>query len=283
MLNPIIEQIKQQQDIVSEKKSLFGLIDRYILDAKGFFSGLFKSVTDLKDNTFSVRVENQVSLPEVQKVDGAVSLKEIRLLLVGLKDTVSALEDVKNAIDKGNKQVAKELKPEKIDLAPITKAIENIPEVEIPEHPESVSVNNFSELKKSFDDLAKKVNIKFPEIVFPEFPKSLDVNNLKEHTKAIIDAIKAIEMPEGTDVSPVVDIVREVKASIDGLVFPVPNFQSSWNHSLDMQSNDSNVTVHRTSGVVDYLEMTNDGGTYRKTITRDSSGNATAISDWSQQ
>lgn len=163
---------------------------------KGLFSGLkvalaqmfAQILTQVKKHTFTVKVDNQIKLPEIQKVEDrntVLGLDAVEKSVRSVQEEVSTLtKEQKKALG----ELAKILKPEKVDFAAVVKAIQaiKIPETKIPEAPKEISVKNLDELKKPLAELASKLKIEFPAINIPEFPKSVTVGNL-----ATVEAILA--------------------------------------------------------------------------------------------
>lgn len=179
-----------------------------------------------------------------------------------------------------------------------------IPEVKFPEYPKQIKSDITSlpkyvqdelmalrkqvqSLSKAIDGIELKPNI---QVASPEV--KIDLASLQSQIKALQDTIREIE------VSPVVNIDTDelnasmgaVKSSIESIKFPIPNFQSSWQHSLEMQSKDRpKKFIYTTVGgskVISYIEMVgNDGNTYRKTYSYTSNDpeNPDADSGWVQQ
>lgn len=173
----------------------------------GLFHGLKVALAEMfgavlkqiKKYTFKVNVENQLSLPEIQKVKGSVSVDEAWGILLGLDEMLGALEN----LQKDFAGLVKPLRPKEVYLDEVIKAIKTIkipdvkvpdiklPETKFPAYPKEIAVSNLSELKKPLLDLATKIQDKLSAIEFPEFPRSLSINNL-DSIKAGLDEIVAI-------------------------------------------------------------------------------------------
>lgn len=182
----IIQLIQETTDKFTHKKATVGIIRGIITDSKEFLDKLSKKIVDsINKNVFNVKVENQIELPKVQKIDGQVSIKDMRTLVLGLNEVIKALGQVKKSAEDNTKTISKNLKPEKIDFSSLEKAVKGIkfPEVKIPEQRKSVEVSNLNELKKYFDILAKKFNISAPVVNVPPFPKEIKVSNFPKPEK----------------------------------------------------------------------------------------------------
>ena len=183
MLEPseIIQTLKNDQDKQNQRKASVGLIKGIITDAKEFFTKLFDNITELKNSTFKVNVENQIELPETQKIEGEVSIKEIRSILLGLNEMIKGLYETKSAIE-ANKIELPEQK--EVDFSSLEKAIREIPETVIPEYPEQkeeIRISNLNEITKYFQAVIEKIEgIKIPETKIPAFPKKIEISNLPE-------------------------------------------------------------------------------------------------------
>lgn len=183
----IIQTQKELTEKQNQRKASVGLIKGIISDAKNFFNKLNEKVLDLKDNTFKVKVVNQIKVPDIQRIKGSVSLVEVQALLSAINSVIEGVNKVQTTLQEQTKNLDT-LKPEKIDFTSVEKAIKNIPKVNIPDFPEQreeIRVNNLSELKKYFDELSKKLNINFPEINIPSYPKEIKISNFPKQEKVI--------------------------------------------------------------------------------------------------
>jgi hypothetical protein len=161
---------------VSQRSTVAGLIRAITLDAKNFFSKLLSEFGKIIiKNKFDVEVKNPTKLPSVFKIDGSVSLKDTKALLVGLNEIIKVVENTKKNLQEQTKQLEKSLKPEKVDFSELKKAIENIeiPEVVIPEtiippFPKEIKISNFPE------------QVRIPEVSIPPFPKKIEISNFPD-------------------------------------------------------------------------------------------------------
>lgn len=187
----IIEENKQVNDGTNQRSSTAGLLKAITLDAKQFFTNLFKmSVDKLANNKFDVEVKNQIVLPKVQQIDGEVSLKDTKALLIGLNEIVIGVENVKKTYEASAKSLEKNLKPEKIDLSKLEKAVKDI---YIPDPLKEVSVSNFIDYNKKLDAIVKEIaKLKLdPKIeVKTQTPRvSIDLEGVKNQLQAIIEIL----------------------------------------------------------------------------------------------
>ena len=292
----IIQTLQERDEKQKSRKAQVGLISGIIDDAKKFFTKNAEYLAHLvTSKTLSVEVKNQLKLPDTQKVDGSVSIKEIKALVAGLeavRGEVQKLEKLSTAISK----LSTDLKPVPVDFSTVEKAIKaiHIPETVIPEAPETVSISNLAEVTKAMEGFVKA--IPQPEaVVIPEYPTSIEVNNLAplaKELKALTKTVDALaSRPEPVqDYSELAKGLASVKDAVDSIQFPIPQFKSSWNQSLDMQSQDAATTFTYTTvaatKVISYVQfVANDGNTYRKTFSYTSSdpANPDATTGWVRQ
>jgi|GEM_PF-5160312 len=275
--------MKNINEIIQDQKELFGgLKDKEEkkqekTDDKLWVLRLFSSTLKaLREHNWSVIVKND-DKEELKSIERAISA------LPQPKDTVN----VSNMVDYTKKLNELITKVESLKLQV------NIPETKIPD---TVKVSNLKD-------------IKIPEVKIPEFPKipepkDVDFSKLINELQAIKKAVEVVgvgndekiqksltsvlgdlksgllkleqtvkdskvEIPDNT--KDIIEGYKKVVKSIQDIKFPVPNFQSSWQHSLTMQAEDLPKTYIYTivggTKVVDYIEMsTPSGDTYRKTF-----------------
>lgn len=170
-----IEEQKQGAKTESFHKGLF-------LGLKVAFAQMIGSaLKTVKKNTYSVKVENQVELPKVQQIEGVVTLKDIRTIVLGLNEVVKEVRKVSEATAKSELALSKNLKPERVDFSAVEKAVNaiKIPETVIPDFPTVMQISNLAELKKPLADLASKLKIPAPIVNVPPNPKTITVGNLE--------------------------------------------------------------------------------------------------------
>lgn len=185
----IISEMKSKSDSKQERTSTVGLLRAVIQDAKDFFTNLVYGFGDkLSKSKFDVEVKNPLKLPDVFKVDGSVSLKDTKALLIGLNEIVRGIEATKKHYEAQTKQLEKSLKPEKIDFTKLEKAINSIT---IPEPLESTFVTNFPDYNKKLDLIQKEISkLKLdPKIEVSPAKVSIDLDGVKNQLKAILDAL----------------------------------------------------------------------------------------------
>lgn len=189
----IIEEMKSQGDSTNQRSSTAGLIKAITLDVKNFFADLFSnSVSKLSMNKFDVEVKNPLKLPDVFKIDGSVTLKDTKALLIGLNEIVRGIEATKKHYETQTKQLEKSLKPEKVDFTKLEKAINSI---SIPEPLESTFVTNFPDYNKKLDLIQKEISkLKLdPKINVSPTKVSIDLEGVKNQLQAILDALATPE------------------------------------------------------------------------------------------
>jgi hypothetical protein len=212
-----------------------------------------------------------VKFPDTQKIKGEVSVE-------GLTSLLHALNEL-NTSTKKNKPID----VQKIQGEVTVKNQISIPKVEFPKYPEEISVNNLIDYTKKLDEIKQElsgIEVK-PQInVQTEAPQvSIDLEGVKSRLESLIEEIKRIQVtPEVTvDLEKVVDACEKTTTAIKNLIFPVPNFHSSYDHSLSMRSEDMDKTfTYTTDGgkkVVETITVSDvDGGRYRKTYTYSGDG-----------
>ncbi len=246
-----------------------------------FFANSFKElVRQSISGNYKVDVKN---LPKVQDIKGKVAVE-------GLTTLLHALNELK-AITKGNKLTLPDI--QKISGEVIVK--NPAPETKIPEYPKQIKTEVIS-LPKYVQDLLSDVKKAIKEIeVKPEVKvetKASDVNidlsGVKNKLESVIKAIEKIEIPENkVDFSDVIDACKETTRAINNLKFPVPNFHSSYDHSLSMRSEDMDkVFAYTTDGSTKVIESITvrdvDGALYIKkyTYSGDGTGDPVTESKW---
>lgn len=131
-----------------------------------------------KGNTYSVKVENQLKLPDVQKISGEVTVKDLEGLILGLDQVIKSVKSLPQM--------------ERADLSALEKAVKDIKFPDHPKMPEplkTVEVTNLNELLKPLAKLASKLDTKSPTIHFPPPLKSVSVSNL-EAIETILSSIQ---------------------------------------------------------------------------------------------
>ncbi|OPZ94940.1 MAG: hypothetical protein BWY74_00151 [Firmicutes bacterium ADurb.Bin419] len=220
-----------------------------------------KSVDKLGGKTLNVEVKNQIDLT---KQFDSVS-RNIEKLQDKLSKYVSAVE----------KSIKKIKFPEPKDF-PDKIAITN--------KKIDVSVDNLDELKKSISGTNRILSAINSIVSSKEYPNEIKISNLAElnkHFENISKSVEAIEFPQ-VDVSSIVLAVKAVKQTINDLKFPVPNFKSSYEHSLAMRLKNAPKEFTYDGDDLAYVEATHMGITYRKTFTY-SDGKLISATDWEEQ
>lgn len=187
-------QIIQESSKEKNDRSLVGnLIKAIINDAKKFLNEL--SVATLKrvfKQTYRVEVSNQIKLPNVQKIEGKVSLKEIREVVIGLNEIVKKLDTLEVTNRKSTTQLEKSLKPVENDPSPIVKAIKDIkiPETKIPAPLSKIEITNLKELKDLLLKMLVELQKPTETVVIPPYPKTMTVGNLDKVEGLLADLNK---------------------------------------------------------------------------------------------
>ena len=248
------ELARVREAIVSVEKAMALVGD----SGKTGFSGLAKKVKSLnkaisgiKNTTFSVKDKN------TQK-----ALEQIKLLASSAK-----------RIDKHSQSLVETIEKEGV----ITKKQQEELKTIVGQAKDTIK------LLSAVLGVLEKIN---KQVGGQKYPKTIRVSNLDELEKKITQLskdIKSLSFPE-TDVSPIIKGLGKLETTIKNLQFPVPNFKSSFEHSLSMQLDEQDLTIHYNDNQdVDYLEAELNGKTYRKTLTYDANGNPISISKWVEQ
>lgn len=281
------EELQENEKKLAEEKSKRGFMGQVVAEAlleiekyfKQAVSELTKAIKGLMSHNYSVKILNpvtEVSVKNFPKIEipkqlETISFKEAKELLQAINKVQEAIKENKITIPEVN--------------FPKSFAISNLKEPK-----DQIRVTNLDELAKYLDtkqivkaikDSNKKTEIRMPSIA-PRF--EMKNEELLAELKLLRESIV---IPE-TDLSGVVSASEETTKAIKGLRFPVPNMASSWQHSLQMQSQDLALTgTYRTVNskkVQDYIQFTaNDGFTYRNTFTYDTDGDWTGHTGWVKQ
>jgi hypothetical protein len=274
-------EVGEQEADQGRKVFWLNILDETVKEFKTFLVTSFNQLAlTLKKNTFDVNVTNQekIEFPKVQKVE-VTNHKEFP------KDIkVSNLSDIKIP-------EAKLVVPDSITVKNFPKQ-EKFPEVRFPK---SMEVSNMREIVKEIKTIVDKIpkEIKLKQGLLDKTPKvtvNTDNTELLAAVRALQEAFKALadrKYPE-TDFNAVIEAIDKTTHSLDTLEFPVPQVTSSWQKSLTMQSEDLACTyvwkMVGTKEVLDYKEFTaEDGNTYRKTLTYNSTAKPTYQTEWEKQ
>lgn len=226
------------KDIVSQRDNKIAEIERDRTE-KGLFQGLkgamaqmlAAAVREVKKHTFSIKVENQIKLPDVQKVEDSKNTQKVSEVVAALSSLSKSVESLRKDSEKQTKELSTALKPKETDLSPVVKAVKDIkiPETKIPKPVESVTVKNLDELKKPLAELAAKLKIEFPTIDIPEYPKTITVGNLEAIESLLAELSTKTEQLTNKEypqvnLEPLIKATKNVQQAIDELVFPIPTF-----------------------------------------------------------
>jgi hypothetical protein len=196
----IVDEQQANTGEVQQRGSTANLLKAITSDAKNFFTSLFTNIGNkLANNKFDVEVKNPTKLPDVFKVDGSVSLKDTKALLIGLNEIVRKLDVANKTYEQSSKGLEKSLKPEKVDFSSLEQAIKAI---EIPKPLKEVSVDNLQDYSNQLELIKKEISkLKLdPKIeVKTQTPQvSIDLEGVKNQLQAIIEALsKPEEEPIG--------------------------------------------------------------------------------------
>lgn len=243
-----------------------------------------KSFTELIRQISSLRYDVNVDFPTVQVVKGDVSVDGFTSLL--------------HAIDK----LGYLTKQNKLEL-PDTQKIEGsvtvknpTPETKIPEYPKQIKADITSlpkYLAEKLDKLTetiKKLDVSPVINVENEAPQvQIDLESIKSGLEDIVEAVRLIQTtPEvNIDLKSVIDACDKTTKAVNGLVFPVPSFHSSYERSLTMRSEDlDKVYAWTTDGGKDVVESItvrdDDGSQWIRTYSYDGTGKVASETKWTR-
>lgn len=247
------------KDIVSQRDTKIAEIERDRTE-KGLFQGLkgalaqmFAAVVrEVKRHTFTVKVDNQIKLPEVQKTEDSKTTQKVSEVVTALSSLSKSVESLRKDSEKQTKDLSTALKPKETDLSPVVKAVKDIkiPETKIPAPLEAITVKNLDELKKPLAELASKLKIEFPTINIPEYPETITVSNLEAIESLLAELSTKTEQltnkeyPE-VDLDPLISATNKVQQAIDDLVFPIPTFNipKTVSGSVPVELQNNNLTA----------------------------------------
>jgi gamma-glutamylcyclotransferase (GGCT)/AIG2-like uncharacterized protein YtfP len=224
-----------------------------------------------------------VNFPDIQKVKGEVSVE-------GLTALLHSLNELKTAT-KSNKLILPET--QKVEGEVTVKNQVTIPEVKIPEYPKQIKTDVVSLPKyigEKLDSIKKelsKIEVSPVINVENEAPQvTIDLEGVKSGLEAVVEEIRRIQVtPEvNIDLDKVISATDKTTKAINSLVFPVPNFHSSYDHSLSMRANDMDKTfAYTTDGAKKVIESITvrdiDGGQYIKTYTYSGDGTGDPVTE----
>lgn len=233
-------------------------------------------VEEIQNSTLKTEVVNH---PQVQPIAGSVQIDQAQ----GLEEALDRLLEATT----GNKLELPETQA-------ITGSVEvsNFPtpeKVVIPEYPKQIKTDIVSLPKyvgEKLDDLKKAVlGLPAPIVNVPVQPTPqvhVDLQSVVDELEIVtqllgtLAAYEAEETP--LDLSPLISSMQDVEESIKAIKFPIPNFQSSWQHSRYMQSLDANTSyTYNAYGEVDTINVVLGDGTYTQTLTNATVSTPSAI------
>ncbi len=226
------------------------------------------------------------NLPKVQQVEGTV-------LVRGLTSLIQAIEELKYLTKKNKVEF-----PDTQKIEGTVKVSNPTPETKIPPYPKEIK-SEITSLPKYVGDKLDKISEDVKKIeLSPVINVQKDTPKVEIDLKGVMDRLEAItERLNLLEINPTVVIdtdelkksTDDVKQAINNLKFPVPNFQSSWSHSLSMRSEDMDkafaYTTDGTKKVIESITVRDeDGALYKKTYTYagDSSGDPLTESKWTR-
>jgi len=288
-MQKIIKEIAQKNKQDREQAEKDYQKNNLILWAKEYIKELFGSVISwFANNVLKVEVTNPqnkiriLNFPKTQRTKDVQTRDAIKSLQKQLQELQKATENIKLEI------------PDKQQIEGSVR-VENqieIPEVKIPEFPKQLQIHSLPKyvsekldsIKKSVSALKldPKIEVKQPEI-------KIDIDKISGELNNVLKAIEGLEVqPQvNVDLKTVVTACNKTTEAINNLRFPVPNFQSSWQRSLTMQSEDlGKEYTWTTDGGKDVIEtisfVARDGKTYRKTYSYDGSGKVSSETAWTE-
>ena len=233
-------------------------------------------VQELQDGTLKTEVQNH---PPVQPIAGSVQI-----------DSATSLEQRLEAIFKAT--IANKIEPVETQSVMGTVEVSNFPEekeIKFPEYPKQVKADITSLPKyvgDKLDDLKRVIqSLPAPVVNVPQqLPPSVHVD-----MQSVVDQLAVLEVlltklttyeaeEEPLDLSPVVKAMEAVQEQIKQIKFPIPNFQSSWQHSRQMQALDAATSyTYNAYGEVDTINVILADGTFTQTLTNATISTPSAI------
>jgi hypothetical protein len=242
---------------------------------------LTDSFTEFIKQLHSGKYDVNVKFPTIQNIRGEVSVDGLSALLLAIQELNDSTQKNKLSLPETQKIEGEVLVTNQIEIP------------DFPEYPKSISVDNQIDYTKKLDEIKEelsKIEIK-PEVNVETKASDvlIDLSSIKSGLESIVEEIKRIQVtPEvNIDLKGIEKSTKETTQAIKSLSFPVPNFKSSWSHSLSMRADDFGKTfAYTTDGtkkVVESITVNDeDGGTYRKTYaySGDGSGDPVSESAW---
>ena len=242
---------------------------------------LTQSFAELVKQIATGKYDVNVKFPVVQTVNGKVSVD-------GMTSLLQAIQEL-NYSTKKNK-----LTLPNVQKVEGTVTIANpTPETRIPEFPTKIETEvltlpdyvetKLDEIKKELSKIELSPNIN----VQNEAPQvSIDLDGVKNLLESLVEEIRRIQVtPEvNIDLSKVVDASDKTTQAVNNLKFPIPNFHSSYDHSLSMRVEDMDkafaYTTDASKKVIESITVRDvDGGAYRKTYTYSGDGSGDPITE----
>lgn len=242
------------------------------------------SFSELIRQIASLKYDVNVKFPNIQKIDGDVSVSGFTSLLHAINE-LSVLTKRNKLELPDTQEVRGEVK------------VQNFPEpIKIPEYPKEIKAQVTSLPKYLADKIdlltatIKKLDVSPVINVENEAPQvQIDLESIKSGLEDVVKAIRLIQTaPEvNIDLKSVIDACDKTTKAINSLVFPVPSFHSSYDHSLTMRSEDLDKSyVWTTDGGKDVVESITvrdeDGSLWIRTYSYDGSGKVAHETKWTR-
>lgn len=270
-------------DSLRNKREAAGKHQEMVEITAASFEGITEALEDLGDKVTKTRI---VNLPSTQKITGTVQAPDLLEAMQLVGESVAALANKLDGLETKLEAMATSMTDKTVTVTNLHEA----PTVTIPEYPKQIK-SEITALPKyvseGLERIAKSLATQKPAQVTVEKTEvdlSPAIEMLGELQKLLSDLVdKKVE----TDYGPILNGLKEVTNSVNGLEFPVTSFKSSWNHSYTMQSQDQPMTIAYTTvasrKVVSYVEVLIGTDTYRRTYTYDSDGDAISATTWVKQ
>lgn len=269
-----IEEITQE---IESKKKEFASQKNSSADKQEFFNGIAELLTQISDY-----------LVEELKHDNKVEVTNFPAPVTEVK--VNNFRGIFGILESISKTIKKFKLPDifKVQGEVTVKNQVSIPEVKFPDPVKTVGVNALpGYVKESLDKLVKKdlkVEVQAPDVKVnvPQTKVEIDLSTLEELIRTNNELLQALDKPQQEiDLSAVEDAAHKTTEAIQALRFPVPNIQSSFQHSIDMQAKDAGITTYLdASEDPDYQISVIKGQTYRRELTM---GSPIIVGPWTKQ
>lgn len=292
-MNPIVQKIADDRAAQISSSQSDQDHARFLQELSAIISnGLAMHAFDLQNSTLKTAVTNQ---PQVQPVAGTIEVMRARTIERGLYELLQAT-------------VANRYESPATQEVAGTVSVDNFPpfpDIAIPQPLERVTAD-IATIPQELTDLLVKlrtaveaIEVKpFVSVETPPAPQvtvssdalAIEVSELKILLQELIS--KQYE-PVETDMSTVVAASKSTTDAVKNLKFPVPNFQSSWQHSRYMQTLDSdtaytNATISTPDAIdgltshraVTAISVTLGDGIWTQTLSYNTYGEVASRTRW---